>query len=189
MDRLTKALAFICGLVVVLVGPGALAATPKSGRSAAAAGKEQMPFSFADQASLLTEIGELVVGLVDEDEGDILLYIELRGKRVHGAIFHDRGDFVQYLELDQSLLKPIMALWRLPPTDKRWVAFRYIIKAPDFRFEAIYPGEIAANEDVNEHIDRARVEMFGSKPMRYPVSAQQSLNRNAGTGPRLTQSR
>lgn len=116
------------------------------------------------------KIGDLLVDLVGSDGGDTLLYVELQGKAVHGAIFHDRGKFVEYREFNPILLDPVTALWRLPPKDKRWVAFKYVIEGRHVRVEAVYPEERGPADDVNDRIDRAGASQFDRKPIRYVSS-------------------
>ncbi|MBS0505450.1 MAG: hypothetical protein JSS55_16965 [Proteobacteria bacterium] len=128
---------------------------------------EQLPAYITDQGPILNEIGNLLVDLVGTDDGDTLLYVELQGKAVYGAIVHDRGKFVEYREFDQSLLEPVIALWRLPPKDKRWVAFKYVIGGKHFRFEAVYPEEMGPPDGVKDRVVRATTDKFGRKPVRY----------------------
>lgn len=101
------------------------------------------------------------------DGGDTLLYVELQGKGIYGAIVHDRGKFVEYREFHQSLLKPVIALWRQPPKDKRWVAFKYVIEGKHFRFEAAYPEEMGPPDGLKDRVVRATIDKFGRKPVHH----------------------
>ena len=152
----------------------AVQSAPAKVEKGAAIGSEKLPPGyFADQGPILTEIGDLLLGLVGKEGGDTLLYVELQGKAVHGAIFHDRGRFVEYRELDQSLIEPVIALWRLPPKAKRWVAFKYVIEGESFDFEALYPEDLGPPDQVGDRIDQAGAAKFGRKPIRVirPPSA------------------
>lgn len=120
-------------------------------------------------ASIITEIGALLLSQGAIEHGRSLVYAEVKPGMYSVSVFVDRGDTVDYIREPDKIEEAVLDLWKAADQDKKWRSVCYKLIGDDVQVTFDY-GENWDEEEVSlDRRQRVLDEFYPGRKIVYPT--------------------